>query len=92
MLCSIQKHAFFILLWTNMLCSVQKLFFAMAVTLCAFCCTASGNAQPAEIDMMYELTKQIEGHTICALGDGAAWPVQVINKICVLYIYIYMYI
>ena len=26
--------------------------------------------------MLWELTKQIEGHTICALGDGAAWPVQ----------------
>jgi NADH dehydrogenase (ubiquinone) flavoprotein 1 len=25
---------------------------------------------------MYELTKEIEGHTICALGDAAAWPVQ----------------
>ena len=24
-----------------------------------------------------EISKQIEGHTICALGDGAAWPVQV---------------
>lgn len=36
-----------------------------------------GNAKPAEIDMMWELTKQIEGHTICALADGAAWPVQV---------------
>ncbi|CAH0382033.1 unnamed protein product [Bemisia tabaci] len=35
-----------------------------------------GNAQPAEIDMLWELSKQIEGHTICALGDGAAWPVQ----------------
>ncbi len=29
-----------------------------------------------EIDMLWELTKQIEGHTICALGDAAAWPVQ----------------
>lgn len=37
----------------------------------------SGNARPAEIDMIWELSKQIEGHTICALGDGAAWPVQV---------------
>lgn len=37
----------------------------------------TGNAQPAEIDMLWELSKQIEGHTICALGDGAAWPVQV---------------
>ncbi|KAL3891523.1 hypothetical protein ACJMK2_003784 [Sinanodonta woodiana] len=36
----------------------------------------TGNARPDEIDLMYELTKQIEGHTICALGDGAAWPVQ----------------
>lgn len=26
--------------------------------------------------MLWELSKQIEGHTICALGDGAAWPVQ----------------
>lgn len=36
----------------------------------------TGNAQPAEIDMLWEISKQIEGHTICALGDGAAWPVQ----------------
>ncbi|XP_030555556.1 NADH dehydrogenase [ubiquinone] flavoprotein 1, mitochondrial [Drosophila novamexicana] len=35
-----------------------------------------GDAQPAEIDMLWEISKQIEGHTICALGDGAAWPVQ----------------
>lgn len=35
-----------------------------------------GNAKTDEIDMIYELSKQIEGHTICALGDGAAWPVQ----------------
>ena len=35
-----------------------------------------GNAKYAEIDMMIEVTKQIEGHTICALGDAAAWPVQ----------------
>ena len=26
--------------------------------------------------MLFEVTKQIEGHTICALGDAAAWPVQ----------------
>ncbi|GFR89832.1 NADH dehydrogenase [ubiquinone] flavoprotein 1, mitochondrial [Elysia marginata] len=36
----------------------------------------TGNAKRDEIDMLYELSKQIEGHTICALGDGAAWPVQ----------------
>ncbi|KAJ1982677.1 NADH dehydrogenase [ubiquinone] flavoprotein 1, mitochondrial [Dimargaris xerosporica] len=35
-----------------------------------------GQGQPQEIDQIWELTKQIEGHTICALGDAAAWPVQ----------------
>lgn len=35
-----------------------------------------GQAAQAEIDMLDELTRQIEGHTICALGDAAAWPVQ----------------
>ncbi len=37
---------------------------------------AAGNAQPKEIDVLFNVTKQIEGHTICALGDAAAWPVQ----------------
>merc|ERR1712038_916988 len=35
-----------------------------------------GDAKLEEIDQLQELTKQIEGHTICALGDAAAWPVQ----------------
>lgn len=35
-----------------------------------------GKARIDEIDMIWELSKQIEGHTICALGDAAAWPVQ----------------
>ncbi|KAL7678121.1 hypothetical protein ACOME3_004350 [Neoechinorhynchus agilis] len=35
-----------------------------------------GNARVEEIDLIWDLTKQIEGHTICALGDAAAWPVQ----------------
>ncbi|KAA8493579.1 NADH dehydrogenase ubiquinone flavoprotein 1, mitochondrial [Porphyridium purpureum] len=35
-----------------------------------------GDAKAEEIDMLWEITKQIEGHTICALGDAAAWPVQ----------------
>ncbi|CAG8503170.1 5634_t:CDS:10 [Acaulospora morrowiae] len=35
-----------------------------------------GHGVSREIDMIEELTKQIEGHTICALGDAAAWPVQ----------------
>jgi NADH-quinone oxidoreductase subunit F len=35
-----------------------------------------GNADIEEIDMLWDLTKQVEGHTICALGDAAAWPIQ----------------
>jgi NADH-quinone oxidoreductase subunit F len=35
-----------------------------------------GRAQKREIDMLLEVSKQIEGHTICALGDAAAWPIQ----------------
>ena len=36
----------------------------------------TGNAEINEIDSLLEVTKQIEGHTICALGDAAAWPIQ----------------
>ena len=35
-----------------------------------------GEAEPEEIDMLLDVTKQVEGHTICALGDAAAWPIQ----------------
>ncbi|MEO1170071.1 MAG: NADH-quinone oxidoreductase subunit NuoF [Pseudomonadota bacterium] len=35
-----------------------------------------GKADIADIDMLHEVTKQVEGHTICALGDAAAWPIQ----------------
>lgn len=35
-----------------------------------------GDANPSEIDMLLDVTKQVEGHTICALGDAAAWPIQ----------------
>ena len=36
----------------------------------------SGEAEIEEIDALEKVTKQIEGHTICALGDAAAWPIQ----------------
>jgi len=35
-----------------------------------------GEAEIVEIDTLEEVTKQVEGHTICALGDAAAWPIQ----------------
>ncbi len=37
---------------------------------------SKGNISINEIDKLLEVTKQIEGHTICALGDAAAWPIQ----------------
>ncbi|HQV02636.1 MULTISPECIES: NADH-quinone oxidoreductase subunit NuoF [unclassified Novosphingobium] len=36
----------------------------------------TGDADVEEIDMLWNVTKQVEGHTICALGDAAAWPIQ----------------
>jgi len=36
----------------------------------------AGNASVAEIDTLLDVSYEIEGHTICALADGAAWPVQ----------------
>ncbi len=35
-----------------------------------------GEAETHEIDMLLDVSKQVEGHTICALGDAAAWPIQ----------------
>ncbi len=35
-----------------------------------------GEAEKREIDLLLEVSYQIEGHTICALGDAAAWPIQ----------------
>ena len=35
-----------------------------------------GRAEPDEIGTLEQVTRQIEGHTICALGDAAAWPIQ----------------
>ena len=39
-----------------------------------------GDAHLDEIDMLQQVTKQVEGHTICALGDAAAWPIQGLIK------------
>ena len=35
-----------------------------------------GDLYPNDIDKLINVTKQVEGHTICALGDAAAWPIQ----------------
>ncbi len=36
----------------------------------------TGDAEVAEIDALLDVTYEVEGHTICALGDAAAWPIQ----------------
>jgi NADH-quinone oxidoreductase subunit F len=40
----------------------------------------TGEADIGEIDMLQQVTKQVEGHSICALGDAAAWPIQGLIK------------
>ncbi len=40
----------------------------------------TGNASIDEIDLLEEVSRKIEGHTICALGDAAAWPIQGLIK------------
>ena len=37
---------------------------------------SEGRAQKREIDLLLDVASQVEGHTICALGDAAAWPIQ----------------
>jgi NADH-quinone oxidoreductase subunit F len=37
---------------------------------------SKGSAKESDIDLLEEVTHQVEGHTICALGEAAAWPVQ----------------
>ena len=39
-----------------------------------------GDFEEEEIDQLYGITKKLEGHSICALGDAAAWPVQGLIK------------
>jgi NADH-quinone oxidoreductase subunit F len=36
----------------------------------------TGDASVETIDKLLDVTHQVEGHTICALGDAAAWPIQ----------------
>jgi NADH-quinone oxidoreductase subunit F len=36
----------------------------------------TGNARVEEIDQLWDVGKQCEGHTICGLGDAAPWPIQ----------------
>jgi NADH-quinone oxidoreductase subunit F len=35
-----------------------------------------GQGRPEDLGLLLDVANRIEGHTICALGDAAAWPVQ----------------
>ena len=50
----------------------MKIFRFLIFILILSCSEESSN----DIDKLLDVTKQIEGHTICALGDAAAWPIQ----------------
>ena len=39
-----------------------------------------GQGSIDEIDALYEVSKEVEGHTICAFGDASAWPIQALIK------------
>ena len=41
---------------------------------------SKGKGTIDEIDTLYDVSKEVEGHTICALGDAAAWPIQGLIK------------
>ena len=36
----------------------------------------AGKGRPEDLDLLDGVSRRIEGHTICAFGDAAAWPVQ----------------
>jgi NADH-quinone oxidoreductase subunit F len=41
---------------------------------------SNGNANIEDIDKLEDICSQVENHTICALGDAAAWPVQALIR------------
>src|SRR5262249_40594614 len=43
---------------------------------------ARGNASMADIDLLEDVCRQVEGHTICAFREGAVWPIQGLLRHC----------
>ena len=64
--------------WKNLCANyhIQTRNGSLADRTACFLCTAFAFNTKKEIDMLFDVTKQVEGHTICALGDAAAWPIQ----------------
>jgi NADH-quinone oxidoreductase subunit F len=40
----------------------------------------AGQGRQTDLDLLVDVANRIEGHTICALGDASAWPVQSFMK------------
>ena len=72
----------------NMLRRISRFYYAESCGQCTPCREGTGwlyrmltrmlegNGRPEDIDMLVDVANKIEGHTICAFGDAAAWPVQ----------------
>jgi len=72
----------------NMLRRISRFYYAESCGQCTPCREGTGwiyrvltritegQGTPADLDMLVDVANKIEGHTICALGDAAAWPVQ----------------
>ena len=72
----------------NVLRRISRFYFAESCGQCTPCREGTGwlyrvlsrilegNGRKEDIDMLVDVANKIEGHTICALGDAAAWPVQ----------------
>ena len=72
----------------NMLRRISRFYFAESCGQCTPCREGTGwlyrvltritegKGRQEDIDMLVDVANKIEGHTICALGDAAAWPVQ----------------
>ena len=72
----------------NMLRRISRFYFAESCGQCTPCREGTGwlyrvltrimegEGRQEDIDMLVDVANKIEGHTICALGDAAAWPVQ----------------
>ena len=72
----------------SMLRRISRFYFAESCGQCTPCREGTGwlyrvltritegKGRQADLDMLVDVANKIEGHTICALGDAAAWPVQ----------------
>ena len=76
----------------KMLCRISRFYYAESCGQCTPCREGTGwlyrmlsrimegKGVPEDLDKLVDVANKIEGHTICALGDAAAWPIQSFMK------------